>query len=87
MSFSDREIGEIAATVGLPPTSGYARLKAGLDFPGGYNSGLLRDEVVSGYWPNVTATAKINGGVLDGLTIDLIDTTSPSSISHFVKVA
>lgn len=86
MSYADREIGEIVTTIGTAPASGFIRMKAGEALTGGINEGAVV-ETLTGAWPNITAKAKIIGGALDGVEVDLTDTLSPSSIAHYVKVS
>jgi len=67
-------------SIDLPPNSGngaiYIRLTAGQSGPGNYNHGLLRDEMVSGAAPLVTATAVINlpSSPIYNQTVHLINT-------------
>lgn len=64
-----------------PPTDDpdfrFVVLTAGLTGSGGYNEGVLTDETVTGSDPTITATAKVSlvGSPLDGMTIDLINTS------------
>ena len=55
-------------------TAKFIKLTAGLTGTGAYNEGLLTSESVSGSAPEVTATAQIVGGDLDGETVHLINT-------------
>lgn len=60
-----------------PDNSGdakYIRLTAGQSGAGGYNEGLLTDEVVDGSFPLVEATAEIATGPLAGQRVPLINT-------------
>ena len=67
-------------SITIPPNTGsgaiYIRLTAGQSGSGGYNQGLLRDEMVSGAAPLVTATAVINlpDSPIYNQTVHLINT-------------
>ncbi|ARU02965.1 hypothetical protein [Yoonia vestfoldensis] len=61
----------------IPSNAGSAKfikLTAGLTGVGQYNEGLLTSESVSGSAPEITATAVIVGGPMDGQTVPLINT-------------
>ncbi len=55
-------------------TAKYIKLTAGLTGSGAYNEGLLTSESTSGSDPDVTSTAVIVGGPMDGETVHLINT-------------
>ena len=60
-----------------PDNSGaakYIRLTAGQSGAGGYNEGLLTDEIVDGSFPLVEATAEIAVGPLAGQRVALLNT-------------
>lgn len=60
-----------------PSNSGnakYIKLTAGEDGPGGYNEGLLQNEVISGSFPALQASAEVSVGPLAGQSVWLMNT-------------
>lgn len=65
------------AGVTLPDNSGtakYIKLTAGEDGVGGFNEGLLENEVISGSFPTLQASAEVAVGPLAGQSVYLINT-------------
>lgn len=60
-----------------PSNSGnakYIKLTAGEDGPGGYNEGLLQNEVISGSFPSLQASAEVSVGPMAGQSVWLMNT-------------
>lgn len=94
MGWGNKGIGETVAIIAgadEPPTDQcyrFIKLSAGEAFPGGYNDGVIADEVVSGSFPNVSATGVISdeGSTLDGLTVALTSTEFSSGLRYFARI-
>lgn len=67
----------------------YVRLKAGETFTGGYNSGRLASEVITGSYPNVTATATVISpdSPLHGATVPLMETMENQHLAQYARIA
>ena len=72
-------------------TAKFIKLTAGLTGAGQYNNGLLTAESVSGSAPEITATAQIIGGPMNGQTVPLVNTEQafirPGTVSGVLQNA